>query len=131
MKTLFKLVSFFSITFCFLMIVSSSLNAANIPARGPVPFSVYDANNDGYVTEQEFYDVRAQRIQQRVDQGMPMRNVGNSPDFSAFDANGDGKLTELELTKGQNAMMQNRKQNMMGNGNKAKGFGQKGMMQQQ
>ncbi|RXK02431.1 hypothetical protein CRV07_13820 [Halarcobacter ebronensis] len=103
--------------------LSISVNAANLPARGPIAFSVYDANGDGVISEQEFYDIRAQRIQQKVDQGMPMRNVGNSPDFKYFDTNGDGKLTETELLKGQNTMMQNRP-------NGPKGYG-KGMMQQQ
>ncbi|QKF83067.1 EF-hand domain-containing protein [Halarcobacter ebronensis] len=123
MKSLVKISGFLITAFSSLLMLSISVNAANLPARGPIAFSVYDANGDGVISEQEFYDIRAQRIQQKVDQGMPMRNVGNSPDFKYFDTNGDGKLTETELLKGQNTMMQNRP-------NGPKGYG-KGMMQQQ
>ncbi|WP_321312435.1 EF-hand domain-containing protein [Halarcobacter sp.] len=128
MKTLIKVSALFSTILCSLLIFSSLSIAQDLPQRGPIPFATYDVNSDGFVSQEEFYNLRAKRIQQKVDQGMPMRNVGNSPDFELFDTNGDGKLTELELIKGQNAMMQNRKQNK---GNKSKGFGGKGMMQQQ
>ncbi|RXJ65401.1 hypothetical protein CRV08_15240 [Halarcobacter ebronensis] len=123
MKSIVRMSSFLITAFSSLLIFSTSINAANLPARGPIAFSVYDVNSDGYISEQEFYDVRAKRVQQKVDQGMPMRNVGNAPDFKYFDADGDGKLTETELLKGQNAMMQNRPYGQ-------KGYG-KGMMQQQ
>ncbi|WP_320035071.1 EF-hand domain-containing protein [Halarcobacter sp.] len=125
MKTLTKVGVFLCTVLSSLLIFSSLGMAQDLPSRGPIPFATYDVNSDGFVSQDEFYNIRAKRIQQKVDQGMPMRNVGNAPDFELFDTNGDGKLTELELIKGQNAMMQERRQN------KGKGFGGKGMMQQQ
>lgn len=127
MKNLVKRISFSTIILGSLFTFSTSMMAQNMPMRGPVPFSVYDSNSDGFVTEQEFNDLRAKRMQQKAEMGMPMRNAANAPDFATFDTNGDGKLTELELVKGQNEMMQNRRQN---NANGPKGYN-KGMMQQQ
>jgi Ca2+-binding EF-hand superfamily protein len=122
MKNITKKLGLCTVLFGSLLCVSS-LNAETLPARGPISFSTYDTNGDGFVTEKEFYDVRAKRIQQKVEQGMPMRNVGNAPDFSQFDANGDGKLTETELLKGQNAQMQNRRLNKGGYGQGGMGKG--------
>lgn len=125
MKNIVKVVTISSLLFGSLFVFTSAINAEDLPPRGPIPFATYDTNSDGFVSEQEFYDARAKRIQQKVDQGMPMRNVGNAPDFSQFDTNGDGKLTELELLKGQNAQMQNKKQNKgYGQGMKQGGMGQ-------
>lgn len=97
------------------------VNAQDLPSRGPIAFSVYDVNNDGFISKKEFYDVRDKRMQEKAAQGMPMKNASNAPSFSAFDKDGDGKLTELELLKGQNMQMMKHKANK---GNK--GF-QKGM----
>ncbi len=112
-----------TIFFGLAVLFSFGLNAQELPQRGPIPFSVYDTNNDNFVTEEEFYNARAKRMEQKAAQGMPMRNAGNAPAFTDFDTNGDGKLSEIELLKGQNAQMMNKKANK---GNK--GF-QKGMNQ--
>ena len=79
-----------------------------VPAFGPIPFSVYDSNGDGAISEQEFYAARAARMGQKAQEGRPMRNAGNAPSFADFDTNGDGKLTPEELTQGQQQRMQNR-----------------------
>jgi Ca2+-binding EF-hand superfamily protein len=105
------------------VLLSLGLNAQELPQRGPIPFSVYDTNNDNFVSEKEFYDARTKRMEQKAAQGMPMRNASNAPIFTDFDTNGDGKLSEIELLKGQNAQMMNKKANK---GNK--GF-QNGMNQ--
>lgn len=113
----------------FSLVVASSLSfmtsviAEELPNRGPIEFSTYDTNKDGFVSEKEFYDIREKRIEQKLQAGMPMKNAGNAPDFSAFDTNKDGKLTEIELLKGQNKQMQNKQGNKgmmtqgMGQGN--------------
>ncbi len=94
------------------------LQAENLPDRGPIPFSTYDKNSDGSLSETEYYDVRSQRMQQRADEGRPMRNAGNAPEFSDFDSNQDGKITPEELQTGQDARMQQR-------GGRGQGMGQK------
>ena len=103
-----------------LLVMSSSVIAQDLPARGPIPFASYDKNKDGSVSESEFYDARAARMSEKASQGMPMRNAANAPDFSTFDTDNDGKLTKLELLEGQNQQMQKNRAN--------RGQGQKGQM---
>ena len=85
------------------------VQAEELPDRGPVPFSAYDKDGDNRISEEEFYGVRAERMEKRAEQGYPMRGAANAPDFSAFDSNGDGQLTSEELIAGQQAQMQQRR----------------------
>jgi Ca2+-binding EF-hand superfamily protein len=111
MKTLRKTVKVGCVVLGSLGVIASALLAQDLPERGPVPFAAYDVNGDGYVSKQEFYDIRDARMQQKATAGMPMRNAGNAPDFEVLDTNKDGQLSELELLRGQNANMQNNKGN--------------------
>ncbi len=111
MKNLVKKVNLSLVVVGALSMVSSSLMAQNIPDRGPISFSVYDSNNDNFVSQSEFYDARAKRMSKKAAQGKAMRKAGNAPEFEIFDANGDGRLTKLELLEGQNAQMQKNKAN--------------------
>jgi Ca2+-binding EF-hand superfamily protein len=120
MKNIVKIVSIF---LGLVWLLSTNINAQQFPNRGPMSFSMYDLNGDGFITAQEFNDVRAKRMQEKANAGMPMRNAGNAPSFESFDTNGDGKITELELLKGQNSQM------MKNKGNKGFKGNQKGMMQ--
>ena len=95
-----------------LSVMTSVVSAEDLPNRGPIEFSSYDTNKDGFVSEKEFNDLRLKRMEQKATSGMPMKNAGNAADFSAFDTNKDGKLTEIELLKGQNKQMQNNQKNM-------------------
>ncbi len=87
------------------LLATSTLQAEELPARGPIPFNVYDKDGNGLISEAEFNGVRAERMSQRAADGMPMRNAGNAPMFSAFDRNSDGQLTQEELQAGQQAQM--------------------------
>jgi len=111
MKTLRRTVKVGCVVLGSLGVIASALLAQDLPDRGPVPFAAYDVNGDGYVSKQEFYDIRDARMQQKATAGMPMRNAGNAPDFEVLDTNKDGQLSELELLRGQNANMQNNKGN--------------------
>ena len=106
-----------------LSVLGSALIAQDLPTKGPIEFSSYDTNKDGFVSEQEFNDLRAKRMEQKAEAAMPMKNAGNAPSFAMFDTNKDGKLTEVELLKGQNKQMQNNQKNMgmSPNGMKPKG----------
>ena len=97
-KLSFVAVSVLSISFV-------SLAAQDMPSRGPIPFSEYDANRDGFISENEFNDARAKRVSARANQGMPMRNAANAPDFSFFDVDKNGKISKTELLEGQNRQM--------------------------
>lgn len=107
-----------------LSVMASSVIAEELPNRGPIEFSTYDINKDGFVSEKEFNDIREKRLEQKAQAGMPMKNAGNVADFSAFDTNKDGKLTEIELLKGQNKQMQNKQGNK---GMMTQGMGQRNM----
>lgn len=107
-----------------LSVMASSVIAEDLPNRGPIEFSTYDINKDGFVSEKEFNDIREKRMEQKASIGMPMKNAINAPDFTSLDTNKDGKLTELELLKGQNKQMQlNQGNKGMGQGINVKGMG--------
>lgn len=118
MKTTFKMLKLGSLLVGALCLSSVTLNAQEMPQRGPMSFEMYDANGDGAITQEEFDGLHQKRMEQKQAQGMPMRNVGNAPNFHSFDKDKDGKLTEMELLKGQNKHMQENRAN--------KGYG-KGM----
>lgn len=107
-----------------LSVLSTTTLAEDLPIRGSIPFSAYDTNKDGTISESEFYDARAARMSQKASQGMPMKNAANAPDFSEFDTDKDGKLTKVELLEGQMKQMQKNRAKM-GSGQMANGM--KGM----
>lgn len=87
---------------------SAVIYAADLPARGPIPFAVYDTNKDGVISPEEFYTARGERMGQRAQAGMPMRGAASAPSFEQFDTDQDGRLTESELSIGQAQRMQQR-----------------------
>lgn len=101
MNTLSKVLSLGLLALC----ATNTLQAVELPSRGPIPFDVYDTDGNGFVSEAEFNATRTERIRQRAEEGMPMRNAGNAPMFSAFDSNGDGQLSREELSVGQRSQM--------------------------
>ena len=106
MKNLLKIVKLSLLMAGSLSVVSSALIAQDLPLRGSIPFSSFDTNGDGSVSEQEFNDTRAAKMTEKASQGMPMRNAANAPDFSMLDTDNDGKLSKVELLEGQNKQMQ-------------------------
>ena len=120
MKNLVKIVKISLVIASSLSVISANVMAQDLPIRGPIPFTSFDTNKDGSVSESEFNDARAARISERESRGMPMRNAANAPDFSTFDTDDDGKLTKIELLEGQNQQMQKNRAN--------RGQGQKGQM---
>lgn len=123
MKNIVKAIKLSFVVAGSLSVLGSALIAQDLPTKGPIEFSSYDTNKDGFVSEQEFNDLRAKRMEQKAEAAMPMKNAGNAPSFAMFDTNKDGKLTEVELLKGQNKQMQNNQKNMgmSPNGMKPKG----------
>jgi len=99
----------------FLALSTTPLMAAdNNASRGPIPFATFDSNGDGYVSEQEFDQARAQRIQQRAEQGGQFRNLGNAAGFGDIDTDGDGRLSREELRVHQQQRYQMRYENRQG-----------------
>lgn len=86
----------------------AAVATAQMYPRGPAPVSAYDANGDGWITSQEFYDFRNARIADRAKEGRMMRNFSSAPSFESLDADGDGRLSGMELERGQALHMQQR-----------------------
>ena len=111
MKNLFKTMKLTLLIAGSLSIVSTTIIADDLPIRGPIEFSSYDADKDGFVSEKEFIAVQEQRLEQKLSAGMPMKNADKAPSFSTLDTNNDGKLSEIELLRGQNKQKQNNQGN--------------------
>ena len=73
--------------------------------HSPPPFSEFDANGDGLVSEEEFTTFRAERMKAKAEAGKQMKGAATAPAFSDLDTDGDGMLSEAELTAGQHAHM--------------------------
>jgi len=58
----------------------------------PLPFSTYDKDANGTVSEQEFDSVQAQQAGDRAAAGAPMGGTANTPTFATFDRDGDGRI---------------------------------------
>jgi len=71
----------------------------------PPPFSEFDQDGDGFVSEDEFNSFRAARHEAMAKEGRPMKGMATAPSFSDIDTDGDGRLTEAELTAAQQAHM--------------------------
>jgi len=84
-------------------------------------FDTYDLNNDGKITEKEFYDGQAERMTQKADEGKMMRNAGKAPTFESIDANSDGAVSPTEFDTHQ---MNRMNSNMRGMGQSKGGKGQ-------
>ncbi len=96
----------------------SSVQAEDLPARGPIPFTFYDKDHDNLISEQEFNSIRAERMSARAAEGRPMQGAAHAPSFSSFDSNQDGNLTVDELTAGQKVHMKKHMNMRMGDNNK-------------
>lgn len=73
--------------------------------QGPPGFVDFDADGDGFVSEEEFNMLRSERIAARAAEGRQMKGLASAPAFSDIDSNDDGKLDETEFTAGRDAHM--------------------------
>lgn len=86
-----------------------SVQSEELPVRGPIPFTAFDQDSSGFITEDEFNAAREKRMAALAADGRPMRGAASAPSFSAFDTNADGQLNPDELAAGQNAQMEKRR----------------------
>ncbi len=92
------------------LLLAYPVHAQQLSPRGPIPFEMYDQDNNGFIIVDEFNTVRGQRISANAAQGRQMRGMPYAPSFSDLDLNKDGKLTRNELAKGQQLQMQKRRE---------------------
>lgn len=74
--------------------------------HGPPPFSDFDLDDSGFVSEDEFNQVRGERMAAKAAEGKQMRGAATAPAFADLDTDGDGQLNAAELTAGQKAHME-------------------------
>lgn len=84
-------------------VVSVNAQAEGHTGHSPPPFSAFDLDENGFVSEAEFESVHAQRMAERAAEGRKMHCAASAPTFADLDTDGDGKLNEQELTAGQKA----------------------------
>jgi Ca2+-binding EF-hand superfamily protein len=94
--------------------LSISAQAEEGHGHGPVPFSVFDMDQNGSISEAEFYSVREQRMAAMASEGKKMPCAADAPSFADLDTDADGGLSPDELSAGQKAHMG--KCNAMGHG---------------
>ncbi|MDH3903105.1 MAG: EF-hand domain-containing protein [Xanthomonadales bacterium] len=108
-------------------VVISGAHAKQGSGHGPAPFSDFDMDGNGLVSEAEFYSLREQRMAARASEGKEMRCAQFSPSFADLDKDGDGQLSADELSAGQQTHMAKCKEMRKGDG---KGKGMQGNMPQ-
>jgi Ca2+-binding EF-hand superfamily protein len=69
--------------------------------RGPLPFTAFDLDGNGAISQQEFDNIHAERWQTPNPGGYSARPIDDPPRFDEFDQNGDGSLSPQELMQGQ------------------------------
>lgn len=116
MKPLNRIFPALLLVTCAGLVIPSCGYAQTVPGRGPIPFSVYDTDGNGLISEAEFDTVRQERMQAQAAAGGMMRNAANAPPFADFDSDSNGQLTKEELENSQRSRMQNRPGMRMGVG---------------
>ncbi|WP_299789532.1 EF-hand domain-containing protein [uncultured Shewanella sp.] len=91
-----------------------------LPVNGPIPFAVFDRDNSGFITAEEFDATRNARMAMKASENRPMHGKACRCSFTQIDKDGDGKLTKEELENGQHVNMQARREMMR----QGKGMGQ-------
>ncbi|GGI73101.1 EF-hand domain-containing protein [Shewanella gelidii] len=69
----------------------------DIDATGPIPFSQFDANQDGFISAKEYKQTRTERLQKQQKDGKPNLGAKTSPSFEEIDSNHDQKISRQEL----------------------------------
>lgn len=83
--------------FLALLLFGGAIFAQTLTPTGPLPFDVYDKNNDAKISATEFNAIKQQRMNQKSQDGRLLKNAGNSAAFTDIDKNHDGIINKNEL----------------------------------
>ena len=111
MKKFTKKIGFSFVVAAALSLCCANLAAEDVPSTGPMSFSSFDKDKDGFISEAEHNSVREARQEQRASQNRAMRNVQNAPSFEEIDTDKDGKISKMEFLENQNKRMQENRAN--------------------
>jgi hypothetical protein len=103
-KTVFEAILAISVLFALVLLPLAVRAESHMPHQPP-PFSDFDQDADGFVSEEEFNAFRDARHKAMAEEGRPMKGMATAPAFGDIDTDGDGRLTEAELTAAQQAHM--------------------------
>ena len=103
-KTVFETILAIAVLFA-LALLPLAVRAECQMQHQPPPFSDFDQDGDGFVSEDEFTAFRDARHQAMAEAGRSMKGMATAPAFGDIDTDGDGRLTEAELTAAQQAHM--------------------------
>jgi len=103
-KTAFEIILVLTIVLA-VALLPLTANAESEHQHSPPPFTEFDKDGDGFVSEEEFNSTRAARHAAMAEAGKPMKGMATAPAYADLDSDGDGKLNEAELIAGQQAHM--------------------------
>lgn len=119
-----QLVLFFALSIGIVLLSSviqpAKAEPSTVPQRGPVPFQVYDIDNNGCISPEELVRVQRMMMERRQNrpqgsamargqgQQMGSRRQANRPTFEYFDKNKDGYISEQELIEGRSMRISQR-----------------------
>jgi len=79
-------------------LITMTLFGASLSASANgMPIMNFDTDQNGTISEKEFYDGRNANIAEKAKQGRQMRGLANIKSFGDLDTNGDGQLTKDEI----------------------------------
>ncbi len=78
-----------------------------LPARGPIPFAVFDHDANGFITAEEFEATRNARMAMKASENRPMHGKTNMCSFTGIDKDGDGEISRNEFASHQSERHQN------------------------
>lgn len=106
------------------VLVTPVISEAAHHGAGPPSLAEFDADGDGFLSEDEFNKGRAERHAEMAKEGRPMHGMSSAPGFADFDTDGDGKLSADEFATGHQLHMGKMRADRHGKG-MHKGHGQR------
>ncbi len=90
-------------------------HAEAIPDCGSIPFTAFDKDGNGFISEKEFNTMRADHMSAKSAEGRPMRDTTIAPSFSVLDINSDGQLSSNEFAMAQKMSLDKKQLNLSNN----------------